>query len=299
LTQAARRRVFETAQFLFDVLDEGGLTPKGRGVRACQLIRLKHAVLRNLLTSGHDVEKDGIPVNQEDLQGTLLLFTVAPLDVLRKLDLPVSADEASAWVHTWAVIGHLLGIDGRLLPRSAAEAEVKLMAFRRRHFEATPEGRALGQALVALMQSYYPEPFAQAPVALIRYFAGARVAELLSLPKVDWSRTAIETGIWLSARWAAGDIEAQFKRFAGEVVQQVMKGFFLLQAGGQLDWGAVLMEATRALALLAPNESGKELATSPVRQLTYWLMKALVQGERDGKQAPSGLPAALAAANTR
>src|SRR4029079_16757175 len=108
--------------------------------------------------------------------------------------------------------------------------------------------------------------------------------------KVDWSRMAVETGIWLSTKWAAGDIEAQFKQFAGEVVQQVMKGFFLLQSGGQLDWGAVLMEATRAVALLAPDESAKAIATSPVRQLAYWLMKALVLGERDGKQAPSGLP---------
>ena len=90
-------------------------------------------------------ENDGLPVNQDDLQGTLLLFTVAPLEALRKLDALVGPDEAEAWVHTWAVIGHLLGIDSRLLPQSLAESEVRLMAFRRRHWEATPEGRALNR----------------------------------------------------------------------------------------------------------------------------------------------------------
>jgi hypothetical protein len=183
------------------------------------------------------------------------------------------------------VLGHLLGIDHRLLPKSLAEAEINLMAFRRRHWEATNEGRLLAKALVELMQSYYPAPFSQLPIALIRFFAGQRAAELLDLPKVDWPRMAVETGIWLSAKWAAGEVEAQFKRFAGEVVQRVMQGFFMLQAGGQLDWGKLLMEVTRAMSLLAPDETGKGVAESPVRQIAFWLMKGLVQAERDGKLA--------------
>jgi hypothetical protein len=292
LTQAARRRVFETAQFLFDVLDEGGLSPAGRGVRACQVVRLKHAVLRRLLADGQDVERDGNPVNQDDLQGTLLLFTVAPLDVLRKLELPVSADDAEAWAHTWSVIGHLLGIDARLLPRTVADAEVRLMAFRRRHWEATPEGRALARALVELMQGYYPEAFAQVPVALIRCFAGPSCAELLGLPKVDWSGMAVQTGRWLSGQWAGGHLHGSFQRIAGAMTQHVMKGLFLLQTTGQLNWAELLTEATRALGLLAPGGDGATEGRSAVRHLTYWLMKGLVLAGRDGQPAQSGLPAA-------
>jgi squalene cyclase len=292
LTQAARRRVFETAQFLFDVLDESGLTPAGRGVRACQLIRLKHAVLRHLLAKGQELERDGLPVNQEDLHGTLLLFTVAPLDVLRKLEMPVSADEAAAWVHTWAVIGHLLGVDDRLLPRSVAEAEVQLLAFRRRHWEATPQGRELARALVELMQSYYPAPLAQLPVVLIRYLSGPRCAELLGLPPVDWSRLAVETGVWLSQKWMAGDLAKQFNGFAGQLVQRVMQGLFLLQAQGQLNWTQLLLEATQAAGLLAPAAAGG-VGAAPVRHLAYWLMKGLVLTEREGQPAPFRLPASL------
>jgi hypothetical protein len=39
----ALRRVFETAQLLFEVLDEGGLAPAGKGIRTAQRVRLMHA----------------------------------------------------------------------------------------------------------------------------------------------------------------------------------------------------------------------------------------------------------------
>src|SRR5262245_51791894 len=81
----ARHRIFETAQFLFDVLEHGGLAPGGRGVAACQLVRLTHAAIRSRTdgASGHD----GRPVKQEDMLGTLLLFSVTTLHTLDKLGL--------------------------------------------------------------------------------------------------------------------------------------------------------------------------------------------------------------------
>ena len=47
----ASRRIFETAQFLFDVLDEGGLSPSGRGIRACQKVRLMHGACAGFLAA--------------------------------------------------------------------------------------------------------------------------------------------------------------------------------------------------------------------------------------------------------
>jgi hypothetical protein len=96
----ARHRIFETAQFLFDVLEPGGLAPGGRGVAACQRVRLLHAAIRHR-TAGA-AGPDGRPVNQEDMLGTLLLFSVTTLHTLEKLGLALSRDERAAWVHTWA-----------------------------------------------------------------------------------------------------------------------------------------------------------------------------------------------------
>ena len=291
LIDNASRRIFETAQFLFDVLDEGGLTASGRGIRACQKVRLMHGALRRLFGGEGEIERDGHPVNQEDMLGTLLLFSVSTLDTMRKLEVLLTAAEEEAWIHTWAVIGHLLGVDGRLLPNSVADAEARLLAYKRRRWEATPQGRELRQ-LVALMQNIIPSRWLRFR-ALIRYFAGSRCADLLGLPTVDWSAMAVQVGIWLSAKWANGDFQNQLGAFAGQVAQRVMKSFFLLQAGGQLNWGQLLGEATAVMGMLAPSAGGVPGAPSPARHLAYWLMKGLVLAEREGKTVPFHLPAAL------
>jgi len=47
----ARRRVFESGQFLMDVMKPGGLAPGGDGIRTIQRVRLMHAAVRQVDTS--------------------------------------------------------------------------------------------------------------------------------------------------------------------------------------------------------------------------------------------------------
>jgi hypothetical protein len=250
---------------------------------------LTHAAIRH--RTGGAAGPDGRPVNQEDMLGTLLLFSVSTLQTLDKLGVTLTSGERDAWLHTWAVVGHLLGIDPRLLPRSPAEAEVQLLAFRRRHWEATSEGRQLTASLVELMQSYYPAPFAQVPIALIRYFAGPRCAELLGLPAVDWSRLAVETGMWLSAQWAEGTVMNRLGEAAQRIAQQVMQGLMTLQFQGQhINWGELVGSAMRLSGVTAPGAEAGNSAT--VRNLAYWLMRSIVAVERAGAP-PLRFPMAL------
>ncbi|MEV4443416.1 DUF2236 domain-containing protein, partial [Streptomyces sp. NPDC049577] len=46
LTSGVYRRLMETSQFVVDVLDDGGLEPRGHGLRSAQKIRLLHATMR-------------------------------------------------------------------------------------------------------------------------------------------------------------------------------------------------------------------------------------------------------------
>lgn len=293
LIDHTRGRVFETAQFLFDVLEPGGLAPGGRGIAACQRVRLMHAAIRQR-TAGL-IGPDGKPVNQEDMLGTLLLFSLTTMQTLDKLGLPITPAERSAWIHTWAVVGHLLGIDARLLPQSPAHAEVQLLAFRRRHWQATPEGKELTGSLVGLMQSYYPAPFAQVPILLIRYLSGPRCADLLGLPTVDWSRLAVETLIWLSTKWAEGEVGNQVGQVAQRVIQQAMQGLMLLQLQGQtVNWSELLGSAVRLSGMVAPGPEQTLGTVAVVRNLAYWLMRSMVAVERGtGASSPLRSPAFL------
>ena len=80
LTRHVHRRIFRTAQFIMDVMQPGGLGPNGRGIRSAQKVRLLHASIRyyNANKPGWSAKWDpawGLPINQEDLAGTLMDFS--------------------------------------------------------------------------------------------------------------------------------------------------------------------------------------------------------------------------------
>ena len=192
MTRHVRQRVFETAQFLFDVLDEGAFLPHGRGVRAVQKVRLMHAGVRTLIRGRPAPPWEhaawGAPINQEDLAGTLMTFSVVTLDALRTLHVEVTPAEAEAWVHTWNVVGALLGLHPALVPENVSDADALMDAIRDRQWSRSEEGVVLGRALVEMMQGYLPSPLQGIPVAMIRHLAGDHCADVLSLPAGDWTR---------------------------------------------------------------------------------------------------------------
>lgn len=73
------RRIIETAQFVLDVMVEGGLEPKGFGVRTAQKIRLLHATIRYHV--GREpkwrASEWDTPANQEDHVATLLTLALS------------------------------------------------------------------------------------------------------------------------------------------------------------------------------------------------------------------------------
>ncbi len=234
-----RQRIFETAQFLFDVLDEGGLGPEGRGVRTVQKIRLMHAGIRHLLTSRAEPKWDapylGMPINQEDLAGTLMTFSVVTLDAMSRLGVSVSAEEGEAWVHLWNVVGHLLGIREELLPRDVADGEALMDAIRLRQWEPSEEGRKLARALVELMQErYFPGTALDGvPVAIVRYLAGDHCGDLLGLASTDAPRVLVEASEVFESLMELGDRELGLSRLFGEATNLLMKAIVLAEREGK------------------------------------------------------------------
>ena len=83
----------------------------------CTALRLYHQTIRRKLiddarSKGADAEADfgGKPLNQEDLLGILLTFSITVFEVLERFGICWTADEQEAYLHLWDVIGAYLGI---------------------------------------------------------------------------------------------------------------------------------------------------------------------------------------------
>jgi hypothetical protein len=189
----ARRRIMETGQFLMDVLSPGGLSDKGNGRRTIQRVRLMHAAVRHLINARTEVDPQlwdpdwGTPINQEDLAGTLLAFSYVVAEPMRRLGIPVSDEDADAYLHLWNVIGHELGIRDEMLVKDLDDATDLVAAIRRRHFAPSPEGQDMTLALLNLLDELTPfERFDRFVPALVRHLINDDVADMLLVPESPW-----------------------------------------------------------------------------------------------------------------
>lgn len=204
-TKNITRRVAQTGRMLMDVMDLGraspaALEPGGQGYLTIRGVRLLHAVVRRTLTAEGSVARptSGLPVNQEDLLGTLLTFTIAAFHGLDRLGIPYDPRAADAYLHTWCVVGHLLGIRPELLPIDRRQGEDLMATIARRHHRSSPDGHRLMGALLDHMETSMPLGLRKLPRTLVRRLLPADVADMLEVPQAAWwspaLRVAARTG---------------------------------------------------------------------------------------------------------
>jgi uncharacterized protein (DUF2236 family) len=198
LAKRPNRRLFETAQFIVDVMSPGGLSGGGKGVRTAQKVRLMHAAIRHLIVtdtaSPWAVEDLGVPINQEDLLGTLMTFTWLILDGLARLGVTLSPSEQQAYLDSWLAVGELIGIEPALLPRTVEDAAAVTALIEQRQVAESAQGREMMTALLEMMQDNLPHPFRSMPASLIREFLPPEVATFLGVPSHPLREELIRLG---------------------------------------------------------------------------------------------------------
>jgi hypothetical protein len=186
LNHRPNRRLFETAQMVMDVMTPGGLNGSGRGIRTAQKVRLMHASIRLLTLTDPEKSWDqqlGVPINQEDLAGTMMLFTYVIIDGLDRLGIATSDAEQHGFLETWKVIARVLGIQEVLLPLSMADAKELCELIQTRQVQPSPEGKAMNDALLQMMERQLPPgPWRMWPAALMRHFLPAEIANGFEIP---------------------------------------------------------------------------------------------------------------------
>lgn len=184
--EVINRRVMETAQFVLNVMAPDGFDPNGRGIKTTQKIRLIHATIRHyLLENNWDTEKYGLPINQEDIAGTLMTFSYTVVDGLQQLGIELSEEESEAYIHCWNIVGYFLGIDQDLIPHNYASAKTLSEAILESQSKPSRAGQALAKSLLDYMTHLTPFGFAKhLPAMLVRELVGDEIANNLGIAAI-------------------------------------------------------------------------------------------------------------------
>lgn len=238
IEQDAGQALRGAAGLMFATMAHGGLTEPGGAGLACVLkLRLNQALARHLIVRGNpaealaygaaipallpdgagpqralfargwDVNAHGLPCNQEALAHTLLGYQYVFLRSLRRLGLGLSKQEKGAWLHAWAVAGHLLGIERDLLAGTMAQAAALFTRLQRDAGPVQPlrgafDARSMHPMALLMARRLCADATARAlgfhgQVSLFaraRFAAGmgaARVVDTLMLPLPGWSITRL------------------------------------------------------------------------------------------------------------
>ena len=147
-----------------------------------------------------------MPVNQEDLLGTLIVFSLVVIDALEEFGVDVRSEkgkaERDAYVHFWLVVGYLMGIDyGRLRhahlkpteqPLTVEELRMVATAIFRRQAEPSLGGQTLMSALLDVTKRMMPPFMKGYPAAATRGLIGMERADVLGVPPAGPARLGFE-----------------------------------------------------------------------------------------------------------
>lgn len=178
------KRLIETAHYVYYTMQSDAFEPTGSGIRSAQLVRLTHAVGRyHVARSGKWNDAWGKPINQEDMAGTNLAFSLVSLRGLRKINVIPSQEEIEAIIHTCNVSAYILGTDPLLIPSNAQEAYLLDKKIYTRNHKASEAGKELTKALLHSFNETIPDARIRslAP-AYMRYLLGDDIANMLDLP---------------------------------------------------------------------------------------------------------------------
>ncbi len=196
LEQQALRRLNETARFVQAVSRPRGMRPGADGWQIAVRVRLIHAqVRRMILKSGRwRPELWGAPVNQHDMAGTSLLFSLSVIVGLEALGVRIEREEAERYIQLWRFVGHVLGVDPELNPASMYDATRLAEMISALQGPPDEDSRHLTRALLessragvtTRAEARNADRRVAFSRAMCRHLIGEELADALAVPRSSW-----------------------------------------------------------------------------------------------------------------
>jgi len=162
------KRLLSTLQTVINVSTFHGFQPGGHAVITAQKLRLLHAGIRHVTRRYRPAFESqyGVPVNQEDMLGTVMGFSYLVIEGMRTLDIGLTRDEEEDFFYIWRMFSLMMGIHPsdkpdsfEHIPDNVDDARSFYDAYRRRHYVAAdknPDGVALGAANLRMLVDFVP-----------------------------------------------------------------------------------------------------------------------------------------------
>jgi hypothetical protein len=139
----------------------------------------------NRVSGAWDSDLYGVPINQEDMVGTLLSFSINVIETIERIGAPfLTQREREAYIHLWRYIGYLIGVECRYNPCTSvnrARGAVESIVLHLLH----PDARSMAVAKHVISAVSYRAPLEWSPnmhAQMARGLLGASLANALDLP---------------------------------------------------------------------------------------------------------------------
>jgi hypothetical protein len=192
------KRLLGTLELVLNVTRPGEFRAGGKAIVTAQKLRLLHAGVRHVARTRVPEygAQYGVAVNQEDLLGTIMGFSLLVILGMRALRAGWTAEQEEDFLYLWKVYAYMMGIhpDGdteRLdgLPENVDDAIAFYEAYGRRHYVAAdlnPQGVALAAANRRMLETMVPRilrwlGMGVLPVVFMRRLMGAEACARLRI----------------------------------------------------------------------------------------------------------------------
>lgn len=178
------RRLGETAKFLLEVFKPGAFILSNQAFLICAKVRLIHAYSRYFIIR---YAKDwnnafGKPINQEDLIGTNLAFSLMVMRGMRKIGKSISIKQNELILGYWRYLGKLMGLHIEFWPNTSKEAFELEKLIRIRHMKNSKAGEVLIRSLLDYYETNQKEEFLKGQSeSLVSFLIGKQASEALKI----------------------------------------------------------------------------------------------------------------------
>lgn len=180
-------RISKTAKLGYDIGTRNAFEPDGEMIVTCVKTRLVHAAVRHLLPKSPDwpaVADEEIPISQADMMVTWHSLPTTVMQKMTAWKVPIPTADSDAFLHSWQLGAHMLGILDEYIPNSWDEANSQATQVLEPILAPTTEGVKLADILLNLGSAVDGGILSKPALgAFTRYLLGDEIAGWLKIPR--------------------------------------------------------------------------------------------------------------------